>query len=72
MRLNKKNVFKVVVNSTNPIYYYCSVGAHCANGMVAAVNPAPDKTVAALKTAARGKTAAKPSGVYGGQYTVVP
>ncbi|KAK0655025.1 Cupredoxin [Cercophora newfieldiana] len=65
---SNKNVFKVLVNSTAPMYYYCSVGAHCANGMVAAINPAADKTVAALKTAARGKTAGKPSGVYGGTY----
>ncbi len=68
----QKNVFKVLVNSTAPLYYYCSVGAHCANGMVAAINPTTDKTVASLKTAARGKTAVKPSGVYGGKYETAP
>lgn len=67
-----KNVFKVVVNTTEPLYYYCSVGAHCANGMVAAINPAANRTVSALKTAAKGKTAVKPSGVYGGKFGVVP
>jgi len=68
----QKNVFKVTVNSTAPLYYYCSVGAHCANGMVAAINPAADKTVAALKTSAKGKTAGKPSGVYGGKLETAP
>ncbi|GAB1312563.1 Cupredoxin [Madurella fahalii] len=67
-----RNVFQVTVNTTEPLYYYCSVGAHCANGMVAAINPAADKTVAGLKSAARGKTAVRPSGVYGGIYTTAP
>ncbi|KAK5657610.1 hypothetical protein OQA88_3189 [Cercophora sp. LCS_1] len=67
-----KNVFKVTVNTTAPLYYYCSVGAHCANGMVAAINPSADKTVTGLKTAAKGKTSAKPGGVYGGVYTTAP
>ncbi|KAK0716349.1 Cupredoxin [Lasiosphaeris hirsuta] len=62
----------VVVNTTEPLYYYCSVGAHCANGMVAAINPAADKTVTALKTSAKGKTAVKPSGVYGGKFETAP
>jgi len=62
-------VFKVTVNSTDPIYYYCSVGMHCANGMVAAVNPATDKTVASFKTASKGKTSKRPTGApYGGTF----
>jgi len=55
------------VTTTDPIYYYCSVGQHCSNGMVAAINPAADKTVAALKTAAKGKAAKVPVGApFGG------
>jgi hypothetical protein len=61
-------VFKVVVNSTDPIYYYCSVGAHCANGMVAAVNPSEENTVAAFKAAAKGKTSVRPVGIFGGEF----
>lgn len=62
-------VFKVTVNTTEPQFYYCSVGMHCANGMVGVVNPAPGgKTAADFKAAARGKTATRPSGVYGGTF----
>jgi hypothetical protein len=68
----KKNVFRVTVNSTEPMYYYCSVGMHCANGMVAAINPLANQTVASLKASARGKSAGKPTGVYGGVMTTVP
>ncbi len=67
--LTQTNVFRVTVNSTDPAYYYCSVGAHCAHGMVAAVNPAADKTVAAYRAAAKGKTAKRPAGVFGGQFS---
>lgn len=59
-------VFRVTVNSTDPMYYFCSVGAHCAKGMVAAINPAADKTVAAYKAASKGKTSKRPASVYGG------
>ncbi|KAK4451282.1 hypothetical protein QBC34DRAFT_295981 [Podospora aff. communis PSN243] len=69
---SNKNVFKVLVNTTEPLFYYCSVGQHCANGMVAAVNPAAGQTVTALKAAARGKTAGRPTGVYGGKMETVP
>jgi hypothetical protein len=41
---------------------------HCANGMVAAINPSADKTVAAFKAAAKGKTSKRPTGVYGGSF----
>jgi len=55
------------VTTTDPTYYYCSVGQHCSNGMVAAINPSADKTVAALKTAAKGKAAKAPTGApFGG------
>ncbi len=67
---NQKNIFRVTINDTQPIYYYCSVGAHCPNGMVAAINPAVDKTVAAFKAAAKGKAATRPVGApYGGEMT---
>jgi len=56
------------VNTTDPIYYYCSVGAHCPNGMVAGVNLSANQTVAALKQAAKGKTASRPATVFGGEF----
>lgn len=31
--------FVVTVNGTDPIWYYCSAGRHCQNGMVGVVNP---------------------------------
>lgn len=34
--------------------------------MVAAINPTADKTVAAFRAAAKGKTAKRPVGSYGG------
>lgn len=61
-------MFRVTVNTTEPLFYYCSVGAHCPNGMVAAVNPTADLTVAAYKAAAKGKTATRPTGVFGGEF----
>jgi hypothetical protein len=33
--------FDVVVNDTNPIWYYCSQNSHCVEGMVGSVNAAP-------------------------------
>ncbi|KAL1859668.1 hypothetical protein VTK73DRAFT_7518 [Phialemonium thermophilum] len=59
-------VFRVTVNTTDPIFFYCSVGAHCANGMVGAVNPTDDQTVAAYAAAAKGKTASRPTDTFGG------
>ncbi len=37
--------------------------------MVAAVNPSADKTVAAYRAAAKGKTAKRPAGVFGGVFS---
>lgn len=34
-----------MVNSTDPMFLYCSVAKHCQNGMVAAVNPTKDMTL---------------------------
>ncbi|KAF2432655.1 hypothetical protein EJ08DRAFT_573903, partial [Tothia fuscella] len=32
-------VWTVTVPDTNPMYFYCSVGSHCQEGMVMVVNP---------------------------------
>ena len=31
--------FVVTVNSTDPLWFYCSTPGHCSSGMVMAVNP---------------------------------
>jgi len=31
-------VFTVMINSTNPIWLYCSQGKHCQNGMSMVIN----------------------------------
>lgn len=63
-------MFSVMVNSTNPIWLYCSQGNHCQSGMSMVVNP-PDSgpnTLDAYMEAAKGvQTAMSPStGVAGG------
>lgn len=42
----QENVFRVTVNDTKPIVFYCSqnVNAHCRVGMVGVVNPDEDVT----------------------------
>jgi len=39
-------VFRVTINNTDPIVFYCTQGQHCAKGMVGVVNPSGDKTLA--------------------------
>jgi hypothetical protein len=35
----QKNVFTVMVNSTDPIWFYCGQVGHCQGGMVGVINP---------------------------------
>ncbi|KAK3487952.1 Cupredoxin [Neurospora hispaniola] len=62
------NVFRVTVNSTTPLWFYCSQGKHCQAGMVGAVNAKStddfDKFKTAAKAAASNVTPA--GGVFGG------
>jgi len=44
--------FIVPVNSTDPIWYYCSLQAHCQEGMVGVINPPSGKTAADYARAA--------------------
>ncbi|KAF3926195.1 hypothetical protein ABW21_db0207062 [Orbilia brochopaga] len=41
--------FTFQVNNTNPIWFYCSQGKHCQNGMVGAINPTANKTLSDFK-----------------------
>ncbi|KAK0710081.1 hypothetical protein B0T26DRAFT_627022, partial [Lasiosphaeria miniovina] len=64
------NVFSVVVNSTDPIFFYCTVARHCASGMVGVVNPSGSQTLATYKSNARSARSSAPPAVFGGQ--IVP
>ncbi|PHH90223.1 hypothetical protein CDD83_4228 [Cordyceps sp. RAO-2017] len=47
------SVFQVNVTSTDPIFYYCSVGNHCKDGMVGVVNPSQDRTLDKFRSNAK-------------------
>jgi len=36
----KDAVFNLRINDTQPIYFFCSVGKHCTNGMFGVINGA--------------------------------
>ncbi|KAK0625077.1 hypothetical protein B0T17DRAFT_608125 [Bombardia bombarda] len=61
------NVFRVTVNSTDPIFYYCTVAGHCQAGMAGVVNPTSDQTLVAYKANAKSTTSSAPAGVFGGE-----
>ncbi|KXJ85893.1 Cupredoxin [Microdochium bolleyi] len=42
------SVFEVSVNSTDAMWFYCSVATHCAQGMVGVVNPSQNSTTRSL------------------------
>ncbi|KAM0465902.1 hypothetical protein ACHAPV_000850 [Trichoderma viride] len=64
-------VFQVTVNSTDPMFFYCSqnVLSHCISGMSGVVNPNSTQTLDAYQKAAKNaKDAANPSvGPVGGR-----
>ena len=68
-----EQMFSMVVNTTDPIWLYCSQGTHCQGGMDMVINPPSggENTLEAYKEAARGvQTAESPStGVAGGIVT---
>lgn len=56
--------YTIQIKDTQPIYFYCSIGRHCSNGMVGAINPA-DGAAAQLMSGARAYSGA-PGMVQGG------
>ncbi|QPH17735.1 hypothetical protein C2857_002623 [Epichloe festucae Fl1] len=63
-----KNVFRVTVNSTEPMAMYCTVASHCQKGMVGVVNPTSTDSLDRYKTAARAAQANEaPDGMFGGE-----
>lgn len=61
--------FIVTVNSTDPIWFYCSLDAHCIAGMVGVVNPPAGQTVSDYVEHAAGFRASAPSALQGGILT---
>lgn len=69
-----KQVFQVMVNSTDPMYIYCGVAKHCENGMTAIINPKADADVKSWASAAASADASiNPSGdAFGGKVADAP
>ncbi|KAK3687432.1 extracellular serine-rich protein [Podospora appendiculata] len=62
-------VFRVTINDTDPLVFYCAqnTGSHCKNGMVGVVNPSGSNTLEAyLPKAQAATTAVAPPTVFGG------
>ena len=68
-RVTQANVFQVMVNSTDPIFFYCSQNtlSHCKSGMSGVVNPSADQSLATYqKNAQSVASASNPATVFGG------
>lgn len=62
--------FTIMINDTNPIWYYCATGRHCENGMVGVINPpknSADRTLALYKAAAARANTVAPGPPSGGE-----
>ncbi|KAH8650050.1 Cupredoxin [Xylariales sp. PMI_506] len=68
----ESTVFRVTVNDTNPIWYYCTQPHHCKAGMVGVINPPSDQTLEeyAESCEAFNGTVQDSVIVYGGEMTV--
>ncbi|RFU33056.1 hypothetical protein B7463_g3296, partial [Scytalidium lignicola] len=66
-----ENIYLLEVTTTDPIWYYCSVGKHCPAGMVGVINPPADLTVDDYKDAAKNATVVSPATVQGGTVTTI-
>ncbi|KAI1862981.1 hypothetical protein JX265_009027 [Neoarthrinium moseri] len=69
-----KSVFQITVNNTNPIWFYCSQGNHCSQGMVGVINPPADDKNGGLedyrkKAASFTGKAGDSAAAFGGQIT---
>jgi plastocyanin len=58
--------FSIVVEDTKPIWFYCSQGRHCQSGMVGAINPTANRTLADFTA----RAAQAPSNISPGQEDV--
>ncbi|KAK4445400.1 hypothetical protein QBC34DRAFT_472212 [Podospora aff. communis PSN243] len=62
------NVFRVQINDTKPLVFYCSQneGAHCKQGMAGAVNAPQDQLDKYICNATKITSAKSPPGIFGG------
>lgn len=64
--------FVTTVNSTDPIWYYCSLPGHCQAGMVGVVNPPAGQTVRDYANAAQSvMRVSAPAEIQGGMLTTI-
>ncbi|KAN0129616.1 Cupredoxin [Lactarius tabidus] len=49
--------FTIIVNDTNPSWWYCRQTSHCQNGMVFAVNPTTNQTFEQFQATAKASSA---------------
>ncbi|TAQ90223.1 hypothetical protein B7494_g1491 [Chlorociboria aeruginascens] len=65
--------FVTTVNTTDPIWFYCSLRKHCELGMVGVINPPCDEALAAYKSkAASVAVASAPVVIQGGCLIDIP
>ncbi|KAK3312199.1 hypothetical protein B0H66DRAFT_395551 [Apodospora peruviana] len=60
------NVFSVTVNSTDPIFFYCTVPGHCPAGMSGVVNPSSAQTLATYQKNSQSANVVAPPAAFGG------
>ncbi|ETI19778.1 hypothetical protein G647_08791 [Cladophialophora carrionii CBS 160.54] len=66
---NNGDIWRIQVNSTDPLWLYCSAVGHCEGGMVMVVNPpSSGNTLDAYKSAAANAQASSPETVQGGVF----
>ncbi|RMZ79888.1 hypothetical protein DV738_g2941, partial [Chaetothyriales sp. CBS 135597] len=66
-QLGDGEVFSVTINSTDPIWIYCSVPRHCQGGMALVINPPSGRTIDDYKSAASNTdSSTTPNSVSGG------
>lgn len=64
--------FVVAVNSTDPIWFYCSLGSHCQAGMVGVVNPPSGQSASDYAMAAQSvMKASAPAAMQGGVLSTI-
>jgi len=66
---NDGDIWRIQINSTDPLWLYCSTPGHCEGGMALVVNPpSSDKTLDAYKSAAANAQGSSPANVQGGVF----
>ncbi|EXJ66389.1 uncharacterized protein A1O5_10541 [Cladophialophora psammophila CBS 110553] len=64
---NDGDVWRIQINSTDPLWLYCSATGHCEGGMAMVVNPpSSGNTLSSYKSAAQNAQGSSPETVQGG------